>query len=321
MPLVTDHNYLSTGQRKFATSNGFTHDIEVVTLAKFADDVQYFNYGGLPSKPAQMHETYWPSTLEELENLVGSLSLPSEGEPIPGLLPTKINTLWGIFPEEMVTVPSPGKSALNIAPNGWSLTEITTIPEGYKLWTVEGIPNQITEEIEWGIPSLSSSGWLKPGTTLIDGNSIYTGDAYVDTLQIKGNAVTLTEYFEMISEVTISEQNQVIWTVPYPGQSGASYTMKVLVMVNIRAGTLIGTPGYEPYFQWNFGLTFDLPGAPSPTWIAATGIGSGDYITLTGVAVIPDSTIDHEIKLIADSMPGGGSGNAIASMIIMGVKR
>jgi len=34
-------------------------------------------------------------------------------------------------------------------------------------------------------------GWTRPYSTLIDGNKIYTGDAYVDTLQIKGNAVTV----------------------------------------------------------------------------------------------------------------------------------
>lgn len=33
--------------------------------------------------------------------------------------------------------------------------------------------------------------WIRPGTTLIDGNKIFTGDAYVDTLQIKGEAVTI----------------------------------------------------------------------------------------------------------------------------------
>lgn len=32
--------------------------------------------------------------------------------------------------------------------------------------------------------------WRRPGSTLIDGNKIFTGDAYVDTLQIKGQAVT-----------------------------------------------------------------------------------------------------------------------------------
>lgn len=32
--------------------------------------------------------------------------------------------------------------------------------------------------------------WIRPGTTLINGNRIFTGDAYVDTLQIQGQAVT-----------------------------------------------------------------------------------------------------------------------------------
>ena len=40
--------------------------------------------------------------------------------------------------------------------------------------------------------SLSES-WKKPGYTLIDGNKIFTGDAYVDTLQIKGRAVTFLQ--------------------------------------------------------------------------------------------------------------------------------
>ncbi|WP_289100951.1 DUF1983 domain-containing protein [uncultured Marinobacter sp.] len=35
--------------------------------------------------------------------------------------------------------------------------------------------------------------WVKPGFTWIDGTKIYTGDAYVDTLQIRGNAVTLLQ--------------------------------------------------------------------------------------------------------------------------------
>jgi predicted nucleic acid-binding Zn-ribbon protein len=33
--------------------------------------------------------------------------------------------------------------------------------------------------------------WVRPGTTLINGNQIFTGDAYVDTLQLKGQAVTI----------------------------------------------------------------------------------------------------------------------------------
>ena len=35
------------------------------------------------------------------------------------------------------------------------------------------------------------NAWVRPDSTLIDGNKIFTGDAYVDTLQIKGNAITI----------------------------------------------------------------------------------------------------------------------------------
>lgn len=37
----------------------------------------------------------------------------------------------------------------------------------------------------------SIDDWRRPGSTLIDGNKIYAADAYVDTLQIKGQAVTI----------------------------------------------------------------------------------------------------------------------------------
>jgi len=48
---------------------------------------------------------------------------------------------------------------------------------------------------DWSYSGAVSAGtvnnWTRPGQTLIDGNKIFTGDAYVDTLQIKGNAVTV----------------------------------------------------------------------------------------------------------------------------------
>ncbi|ASK18854.1 phage tail tip fiber protein [Halomonas sp. N3-2A] len=36
-----------------------------------------------------------------------------------------------------------------------------------------------------------TDGWTRPGSTRINGNQIYTGDAYVDTLQVKGQAITI----------------------------------------------------------------------------------------------------------------------------------
>ncbi|AVR89005.1 DUF1983 domain-containing protein [Thauera aromatica] len=46
--------------------------------------------------------------------------------------------------------------------------------------------------------------WARPNTTLIDGNKIYTGDAYVDTLQIKGDAVTSVAYAEGSGGASVS---------------------------------------------------------------------------------------------------------------------
>ena len=46
-----------------------------------------------------------------------------------------------------------------------------------------------------------TDNWVKPGYTLIDGNKIYTGDAYVDTLQIKGEAVNFVRYVSNASMI------------------------------------------------------------------------------------------------------------------------
>jgi len=51
------------------------------------------------------------------------------------------------------------------------------------------IGNTTAGDIAQGVGSINN--WKRPGSTLIDGNKIFTGDAYVDTLEIKGNAVTI----------------------------------------------------------------------------------------------------------------------------------
>jgi len=56
--------------------------------------------------------------------------------------------------------------------------------------SIIGEGKALVESQAAGAYSLTSA-WTKPGYTLIDGNQIYTGDAYVDTLQIAGNACTV----------------------------------------------------------------------------------------------------------------------------------
>ena len=94
--------------------------------------------------------------------------------------------------------------------------------------------------------------WKKPGYTTIDGNQIYTGDAYVDTLQIKGHAVTIPVAANQsgtlnlsgvgwtdvvtgtinVGSVLVSGSVQIIFTckVVLTAQPGASGTLAFRIM-------------------------------------------------------------------------------------------
>ena len=67
--------------------------------------------------------------------------------------------------------------------SGWNINK-TGVAEFYS-GTFRGTVLVGTEA-----PYIDLAEWSRPGSTYIDGNQIYTGDAYVDTLQIRGRAVT-----------------------------------------------------------------------------------------------------------------------------------
>jgi len=68
------------------------------------------------------------------------------------------------------------------------------------------------------------AGWTRPGETTIDGNKISTADAYVDTLQIKGQAVT----FPVAASVATDYETGTV--------SGTWYGVGVSVTVDASAG-------------------------------------------------------------------------------------
>ncbi|MCC4269211.1 hypothetical protein LL254_00625 [Marinobacter nauticus] len=63
--------------------------------------------------------------------------------------------------------------------------------------------------------------WVRPGTTLINGNKIFTGDAYVDTLQIKGQAVTFPRGVYASGTVNISSSYSTVLSITLWAQTGA----------------------------------------------------------------------------------------------------
>lgn len=86
-----------------------------------------------------------------------------------------------------VSTPAPGYTN---PPSGWS----ATVPNGsLPLWEMTGTTAVGGTLWTWKNPVISAEYWTRPETTLIDGNKIFTGDAYVDTLQIKGHAVTVPD--------------------------------------------------------------------------------------------------------------------------------
>ena len=73
--------------------------------------------------------------------------------------------------------------------------------------------------------STTVSTWTRPGSTLINGNKIFTGDAYVDTLQIKGNAVIVPAYDDLsVSSVAPNWPN---WKTPTNGLPELTITLDV----------------------------------------------------------------------------------------------
>ncbi|MDN6679230.1 MAG: DUF1983 domain-containing protein, partial [Yaniella sp.] len=73
--------------------------------------------------------------------------------------------------------------------------------------------------------------WIRPNSTMIDGNKIFTGDAYVDTLQIKGRAVTIATASRGAGEVPVGSKWKNVLTLNFNAEGGRS--------------TVIASAGYD----------------------------------------------------------------------------
>ena len=102
--------------------------------------------------------------------------------------------------------------------------------------------------------------WVRPNSTLIDGNKIFTGDAYVDTLEIKGNAVTIPgskSSYGKFSPSTYSNYIEIAISLDKAGwvfasvtgsifyEFGASESFARLIIDN----TVVGTQGGDHFYK------------------------------------------------------------------------
>lgn len=94
----------------------------------------------------------------------------------------------------------------------------------------------------------TSSSWVRPNTTKIDGNKIYTGDAYVDTLQIKGNAVTIPASAWTSGSTNVSDGSwsnaQTVWYNPQGGSTSSTFGFSYHASVDVSGGGTSTTTKY-----------------------------------------------------------------------------
>jgi len=129
--------------------------------------------------------------------------------------------------------------------------------------------------------------WIKPSTTLIDGNKIFTGDAYVDTLQIQGNAVTV------------------------PATAGGIYSASVNVYLN-NPGTIVAIATFvqgigKANHYWNLTIGGQLIQRENPV--------AGTLGALSGAVSLPAG--NHTVQVWCETTTGDGRCNVTA----LGAKR
>lgn len=124
------------------------------------------------------------------------------------------------------TGPSTPSSGSSNPPAGWS----STVPGGSDpVWESVGNRAAGSSTWVWSEPKVSATHWMKPSTTLIDGNKIFTGDAYVDTLQIKGEAVSVPAGINQDTYITLTTSWQTVCSTYVDVGSGAGAPSAVLV--------------------------------------------------------------------------------------------
>lgn len=147
--------------------------------------------------------------------------------------------------------------------------------------------------------------WIRPGTTLIDGNKIYTGDAYVDTLQIKGNAITA---------ISAQSGGSVSTTVQ------GTFTVHSVSVAMSQAGKILINAGGNVFAGagWTSETLFvTLNGSTVASWAGGTGVRAFTVAPSVGAGT-------HSIVLkYSVSSTGGGSSTGVnnAYLAATGAKR
>jgi hypothetical protein len=125
-----------------------------------------------------------------------------------------------------------------------------------------------------------TNNWTRPGQTLIDGNKIFTGDAYVDTLQIKGQAVTFPRGTQAGNSVALNSSGVNILSLTITA-SGAPLIITGSASI-VGVGNDSNGSAYGSLALYRGGTALFGPVGVASTHVATTGGPSGSTYALAG---------------------------------------
>lgn len=166
--------------------------------------------------------------------------------------------------------------------------------------------------------------WTRPTSTLIDGNKIFTGDAYVDTLQIKGNAVTVPDSSFTAGDIAIDNTGYVtIQSVSHVvSGAGAPWPVKVTVSAVILHNG--GDPTASLLGELRRGTTRIWPVPGTGSVVAGVSPVGAQTLSLTFEDSPGSGTHNYNFRLRTTGSAPSSDERAVArgrAMTAIGVKR
>jgi len=160
-----------------------------------------------------------------------------------------------------------------------------------------------------GATTARVNSWVRPNSTLIDGNKIFTGDAYVDTLQIKGNAVTVPAGGRRPNYTSTNNSWKTIASFTYDHEEdfaiGGLVTAYITMYMNNSATT-----------QTSYGVAIYVNNALIEIATAIRGFAYHINLNMSSYVLLPTGSYDIELRART-----GVAGNAKGSIAVIGGKR
>lgn len=161
--------------------------------------------------------------------------------------------------------------------------------------------------------------WIRPGTTLINGNRIYTGDAYVDTLQIKGQAVTVPAQFSGSGFGGGSGWGTAIASMTY--NHGANTSIPVAVISTVTGYAYSSDAGGTARRSWRYRVVANGSVIMTSPWYINDHVLLEEHAGGTIVTLMQNFPTGNRSVYIQVETNQSAFNNFVARAVLIGAKR